>query len=159
MFDNSSSAKLFHLHEHFRHPKHYRKESLNHQNGYKGIPAMKKKLLICDDDQDIVDMLTLTLKDQRFEVLGITRGAQLLPTIESFNPDAVLLDIWMPDFPGDVAVQTLRQTSRYAKLPVIIMSASRDGQEAALRAGATGFVAKPFSIDDILNLLRISLGQ
>jgi CheY-like chemotaxis protein len=111
---------------------------------------MNKTILICDDDQDILEMLVLVLETYGYHAIAENSSPNLFNTIRKEHPGLVIIDLWMPLMTGDEVVKQLRQSPETEKLPVIVISASMDGQETAANAGANHFISKPF---DIVNLI------
>jgi DNA-binding response OmpR family regulator len=113
-----------------------------------------KKILICDDDEGILDMLELILEDNGYTIIPEKNSLNIKSTIELQQPDLVLLDLWMPVLSGDQIVKSLRDNKSTEKLPVIIISASRDGKQIAEDSGASGFIAKPFDFDELIRMIE-----
>jgi DNA-binding response OmpR family regulator len=111
---------------------------------------MNKKILICDDDEDILEMLELILEDTGYEIITERNSLNLNHLIESRSPDLIILDLWMPALSGDEVLRNLRKNPETENLPVIVISASREGEFIADQAGASGYIAKPFDYDELL---------
>jgi len=109
----------------------------------------KKYILVCDDDAGIVDVATLILEEQGYEVATASRGEEVLTAIQDPRPDLVILDLWMPGITGDKITQRLKQNSDTASIPVIIFSANRDTQKIATEVGANACISKPFDISEL----------
>lgn len=109
-----------------------------------------KKIIVCDDDQGILDVLQMLLETEGFTVFTEINSTNLIKQIQSNAPDLVLLDLWMPLLSGDQVLKSIRSTEGIKELPVIVLSASVDGNDIASDAGANDFVAKPFDLDDII---------
>jgi len=116
-----------------------------------------KTIMVCDDDQGIVDVLEIFLDAEGFNVVTEINSTNLLKKIETSQPDLLLLDLWMPLLSGDQVLKIIRNTESIKKLPVIVLSASVDGSDIAEDAGADDFVAKPFNLDDIINKIKVFL--
>jgi DNA-binding response OmpR family regulator len=118
-----------------------------------------KKIIVCDDDQGILDVLQMLLETEGFIVFTEINSTNLIKQIQNNSPDLVLLDLWMPLLSGDQVLKAIRSTNDIKDLPVIVLSASVDGSDIASDAGANDFVAKPFDLDDIItkinNLLEV----
>ncbi|RZK69344.1 MAG: response regulator, partial [Pedobacter sp.] len=106
-----------------------------------------KKIMICDDDEGILDMLDMILSDEGYQIISESNSLNLLSAMHKEQPDLVILDLWMPMLSGDQLLAMIRRSEMYASLPVIVISASRDGEAIAKKSGASGFLAKPFDID------------
>lgn len=111
---------------------------------------MNKTILVCDDDQDILEMLVLVLKFHGYNAIGENRSPNLFTTIAKEHPGLVIIDLWMPQMTGDEVVKQLRKSPETELLPVIVISACMDGRQTAYKAGASHFISKPF---DIFNLI------
>lgn len=114
---------------------------------------MRKKVLICDDDEDIVEMIEIVLADIDMDLISVTNSMKLLSMIDKEQPDLLLLDLWMPVMNGDQILRELRKNPKHHLLPVVVMSASRDGKDIADLAGATEYIAKPFELDNFTNVI------
>ncbi len=108
--------------------------------------------MICDDDQDILDLTSLILEDD-YEVATEVDSTRLIRQAEAFKPDLILLDMWMPKITGDQLVRFLKRLPNLQHIPVVIFSASSDGKQKAMEAGANGFLAKPFDIDELIRIV------
>jgi DNA-binding response OmpR family regulator len=113
-----------------------------------------KRVLVCDDDRDILEMLEIALEVNGFDVISENDSTRIFRTIDTTNPDALLLDLWMPVLSGDEIVKKLRQDPSKNKIPVVVISASQDGKEVALKAGANQYLDKPFDIDKLIMCLN-----
>ncbi|KQS91636.1 response regulator [Chryseobacterium sp. Leaf394] len=116
------------------------------------------KILICDDDKEIVCVLTILLESEGYIVIAESDSTRLIEKIKVESPDILLLDIWMPQILGDEIIRLIRADSDLNKLPVIAFSASHNTEGIAMEAGANDYISKPFDIDDVLfavnNLLK-----
>ncbi|MCY0969262.1 response regulator [Chryseobacterium wangxinyae] len=112
------------------------------------------KIMVCDDDQGILDVLQMLLESEGFEVITEINSTNLIKEMKIYMPDLLLLDLWMPVLSGDQVLKTLRTTEEFENLPVIVLSASVDGSSIANGAGATDFVPKPFDMDDLIIKIR-----
>jgi len=112
-----------------------------------------KKILICDDDQGILDMLNFILEDE-YVVISEPNSLNVSSIIEKQEPDLILLDLWMPVLSGDLVLKSVRKNQKTKNLPVIIMSASTDGEKIANASGADDYIAKPFDIDTLINRIQ-----
>ncbi len=116
-----------------------------------------KKILICDDDEGILDMLELILEDSGFKIIPEKNSLNIYNMINREHPDLVLLDLWMPVLSGDQVLKALRNNPATSNLPVIIISASTEGRKIASEAGATEFIAKPFDLDMLIDRVNALL--
>lgn len=111
------------------------------------------KLLIADDDPQLVRALRITLGAHGYDVVSAPHGAAAITTAAASRPDIILLDLGMPQLDGIQVIQALRG---WTSAPIIVVSGrtgSADKVEA-LDAGADDYVTKPFQIDELLARLR-----
>jgi len=113
-----------------------------------------KTILICDDDEGILDMLEIVLEGNGYKTVPVQNSLNLYEMIEREHPDLLLLDLWMPVLSGDQVLKSLRKNPQTQELPVIVISASRDGKQIASAAGATDFMSKPFDLEFLLDKIR-----
>jgi DNA-binding response OmpR family regulator len=114
----------------------------------------KRLVLVVDDHPSILRFVQIGLEMQDIEVITATSAKKALEMAGSAKPDAVILDILMPDIDGFALIRRLRETSR---VPIVAMSADRQVRGKALELGANAFVAKPFNTDDLLKTIRAVL--
>ena len=111
------------------------------------------KLLIADDDPQMVRALRITLAAHGYDVVVAPDGAAAIATAAQTHPDLIMLDLGMPRLDGIEVIQALRG---WTNVPIIVVSGrtgSADKVEA-LDAGADDFVTKPFQVDELLARLR-----
>lgn len=114
---------------------------------------MKKKIVICDDEVSILDVLSIALADDNIEVIPTSKSNELFSLIDTNKPDLLIIDLQMPWLPGDQVVRELKSSEKHKQLPVIMVSASGKGEKAAAECGADAFLAKPFELDDLYQLV------
>lgn len=126
------------------------------------LESGKKKVLIVDDDPEIVElMVDLLSRDGRFETKTAFSGYDAGILTQQFRPDLILLDYMLPDVNGNVVCQTIRKNSEFENIKIIIVSGvvKQDEIDHLLKSGAEGFIRKPFSIieltDKIVTVLRM----
>lgn len=121
-------------------------------------PAMPKaRILLVDDEENILELLSVSLKFQGFEVATARTGAEGLDRARVFRPDAVILDVMMPGMDGFGMLQRLRAEGCDA--PVLFLTA-KDAVEdkvGGLTLGADDYVTKPFSLEEVIARLRAIL--
>ena len=112
------------------------------------------KILVCDDEQEILDITKLILEDSGYEVTALINSNEVISYIEKQQPDILLIDLWMPGMSGDQVIEQLRTKANIANLPIIVISASKDGRQVAFAAGADDFLDKPYDIDTLLAMVE-----
>lgn len=120
---------------------------------YASLYMRKKKILIADDDEGIVDALCMILEAMGYDVEFTYDGGQVMAAVNN-KPDLILLDIWMCGHDGRDICKMLKSNNQYKSIPILMISASRNIGQSALEAGANDFMEKPFEMDTLL--LRIN---
>ena len=112
-----------------------------------------KKILIVDDDEGVLDALTMILQYKGYEV-NTAKNANLLAGIKDEMPDLLLLDIWMSGIDGRDVCKQLKRQEGTKYIPVIMISASKDIGPSALASGADDFLAKPFEMNELVEKIE-----
>jgi excisionase family DNA binding protein len=118
--------------------------------------AGKRKVLIVDDDMEIVELLVDVLtRDGRFEVRTATSGYDAGLMTQRFRPDVILLDYMLPDVNGNIVCRTIKKNADFANTQIIIVSGVVNPEEIEdlLKSGAAEFVKKPFNIAELVDKL------
>jgi DNA-binding response OmpR family regulator len=119
----------------------------------------KPKILVVDDDPDILKAMRLRLRASNCEISTATDGYSAIAFAQKERPDLIILDLGLPAGDGFVVLERLQNSDLLAGIPVIVLSA-RDPQgneERALKAGATIFFQKPVDNEELMNVIRVSL--
>ena len=115
------------------------------------------RLLVVDDEPNIVELLAASLRFSGFEVATAASGLEAIETARSFRPDLLVLDVMMPDLDGFGVVRRLR--SEGSRIPVVFLTA-RDATEdkvTGLTLGGDDYVTKPFSLEEVVARIRAVL--
>jgi two-component system OmpR family response regulator len=115
------------------------------------------RLLVVDDEPNIRELLSASLRYAGFEVATAADGQQALALADSFRPDLLVLDVMMPGLDGFGVVRRMRQSGR--RTPVLFLTA-RDAAEdkvSGLTLGGDDYVTKPFSLDEVIARIRAVL--
>ncbi|MCL4638829.1 MULTISPECIES: response regulator [Olivibacter] len=113
---------------------------------------MRNKILILDDDEDILYFCSVVFENLDFEVISSPHSKDIIEQVEKANPDIILIDNWIPGLGGVKGTQTLKATSHLKDIPVIIFSANSNLPTLAEEAGADSYLRKPFDLDELENL-------
>jgi DNA-binding response OmpR family regulator len=114
---------------------------------------MAKKLLIVDDEYDIVEPLAMLLTAEGYSVASVTKGEQTYAKVREFRPDLILLDILMSGSDGRTICRNLKKDAKLKKIPIIMMSAHPTAEKDSKGCGADGFIAKPFDSEELMKLV------
>jgi two-component system KDP operon response regulator KdpE len=121
----------------------------------------RPKILVVDDDSDLVRALRLRLRANNYDVATASDGYTAIAQAQKERPALIILDLGLPVGDGFVVLDRLQSSDILSGVPVIVLSA-RDPQtneERALKAGAAAFFQKPADNDELLNVIRVSLGS
>jgi PAS domain S-box-containing protein len=114
-----------------------------------------KSVLIVDDDPYIREFISTLFRNTNYRLIMTESGEECLNKLETNSPDLILLDIAMPNLNGIEVCRIIKNNPDYHEIPVYMLSAGTDSlnKEAAEKAGANGFIEKPFSIDELFDIL------
>ncbi len=123
------------------------------------LPARdsRPRILICDDDPGIREMLQMMLEERGYDVVQSSSGEELLLLTRSFAPDVILLDLFMPGMSGWDTMEALREDEISASIPVVILSVLSQ-EEAPAPFALAGRVSKPADEQTLVNTLQRALG-
>jgi DNA-binding response OmpR family regulator len=121
--------------------------------------GQKKRILIVDDERDIVKALTIRLRGAGYEVVTAFDGAQGIFMAHKENPDLVILDIRMPAGNGFSVAEKLKQSTNTLAIPVIFLTGSpeRNSEEKAMALGVRFYVKKPYDPEELLDAIKRAL--
>ena len=116
----------------------------------------KPLILIVEDDAAVRNMIATTLEMQNYKYLTAGTGQQAVMAAASQNPDIMLLDLGLPDMDG---VEIIKKVRGWSNMPIIVISARSEDRDKidALDAGADDYLTKPFSVDELLARLRVTI--
>jgi CheY-like chemotaxis protein len=119
------------------------------------------KILIAEDERDIRDLITFTLKFAGHDVVTTRNGAEAVETAKKSPPDLIFLDVRMPVMTGYEACAAIKEDQQLNHIPIVFLSAKGQDTEIeeGLAAGATDYILKPFSPDQLtekVNTLLLS---
>jgi CheY-like chemotaxis protein len=112
---------------------------------------MTGRVMIFDDDTDLLEVCGIVLKSKNYTVTGLNKCNDIVNEVKSFLPDVILMDNWIPDSGGVIATQQIKNDLQLKSIPVIFFSANDHVQRLAAEAGAEFFLQKPFEIDELEN--------
>jgi len=124
------------------------------------IESGKRKVLIVDDDAEIVELIVEVLnRDGRFETETASSGYEAGMATERFRPELILLDYMLPDVNGNVVCQTIRRNPEFENIRIIIVSGVVKQDEIAqlLKSGAQDFIRKPFDVTELTGKITTAL--
>lgn len=116
---------------------------------------MKKRILVIDDDEDILAILNILFDDEGYEVILLNTGTTA-EEVQILVPDLILLDIRIKGFSktGDQICREIKSLNSTKNIPVILLSAEFNGEKLAYEASADGYLRKPFNVDELVSQVR-----
>lgn len=112
-----------------------------------------KKVLVVDDDPDILEAVQLILETSGYTSEAITKGDETYSKIAEYKPDMIILDVLLSGNDGRTICKNLKRTEETKQIPIIMMSAHPTARQSVNECGADAFLAKPFSISEMLEQL------
>lgn len=116
-----------------------------------------RKILLVDDDVDHLSICKLVLTNRGYTVLVLWSTNVLIEVIKDFMPDLIFMDHRMPDMDGIQATGLIKSNPQTGHIPVIYFTGAEKGLEFSRKAGANGFLPKPFKIDQMVSIIEETL--
>jgi len=120
---------------------------------------LAKKILVVDDESDLLKVTLLRLNKTGYETFGGANGQEALYLTRQIIPDLIILDVYLPMINGDDLTKILKKDDELKHIPVILISASiKILDEKARESGADGYLAKPFEPEELIAKVRKFIG-
>ena len=116
-----------------------------------------KRVLVLDDNEAILEVVSAALQYENYEVLEISYGYELMEAIADFLPDLILLDYRLADTNGGDLCQGLKNDPTYRDIPVIIFSAYFSPSDGNLPGRCDGILYKPFDLEELLTIVHLHI--
>lgn len=113
-----------------------------------------KRVLVCDDDKEILEVLDLVLSGAGWEVITSEHVNQIIEQIESSKPSVIIMDNWIPDTGGIAATRSIKSHPVYQSIPVVYSTANDNITQLAKEAGADLSIGKPFDLDEFERIME-----
>ena len=124
------------------------------------------KILIVDDDPDLVEAVTMILESKDYDVIAAYGGIEGLEKAKTEEPDLIVLDVMMPDKDGYVVCKELKADPKYGKIPILLLTAvvskistTRYTQQMGLETEADDYVDKPVEPAELVRRIEVLLGK
>lgn len=118
-----------------------------------------KKVLVIDDDPDIVEALQLILESGGYVLQSTIKGDETYKKVKNFKPDLIILDVLLSGNDGRVICRTLKNDKATKHIPIIMISAHPSAKDSVKECGADSFLPKPFSMNGLLSEVGKFIGQ
>lgn len=115
---------------------------------------MKKNILIYDDDAEILFLCKTILQKYNYVVETLSRCDNIIDDIDRYNPNFILMDLWIPEIGGEKAVKLIKENDTIKHIPVFLFSANTDIKEICLKVNANGFIEKPFDLQAFVSIIH-----
>ena len=117
---------------------------------------MGRRILVVDDDVDILSVMEIILSMKGFEVEVSSRGENTFPKVDSFKPDLILLDINLPKIDGLEVLKSIKNDPKLSLIPVIILTTSDDDKDIlkSYQAHANCYITKPVSYNSFIDVIK-----
>jgi DNA-binding response OmpR family regulator len=122
---------------------------------------MTKRILIVDDNKDIVRLISSRLKANNYDVISAFDTLLVMQLTLKEKPDLIILDNWLPNGTGLNLIGKLKKSPKTANIPIILITAQAGTtiRDLALEQGAVDFISKPFDAGDLLKKIKKALGE
>jgi len=120
---------------------------------------LKEKILIVDDDPDILDVLKITLEDEGYKIREAHNGQEALDMIKKESPDLLITDLKMPKMDGNALCQALREDMLVHHMPIIMLTGKKEVTDkvSGINAGADDYIVKPFEPQELVARVKMIL--
>lgn len=115
------------------------------------------RILVIDDDKDILELVEIILIRNGFEILISPKGEETLANVENFAPQVILLDVFLAGVNGIDICRELKSNPKTAHIPVIMYSAHTNKNDIMRQCNANDFLAKPFEISNLIEKIEFQL--
>lgn len=121
---------------------------------------MRKKILVVDDNAELLELLALSIKSAGYAIATATDGLDALQKARTIEPDLIVLDLILPEMDGFAVCESLRRSSDTSKIPVIVLTGlcSQFARYNGMESGATDFICKPVTPSDLLARIEKLVG-
>ncbi len=121
----------------------------------------KKKLLAVDDESDLLLIIKTALFSEGFDVTTATNGMDAIASIQENQPDLIILDMMMPEMSGFDTLKKIREDSKTATIPVIMLTgvSDKDRMREAINLGIDYYIVKPFEFHDLMAKVKLAISD
>ena len=118
--------------------------------------VMRKKILIVEDNSELLELMRLGLKEAGFRIVTASNGSDALKSARAAAPDLIVLDLVLPELDGFAVCERLRKDEATASIPVIVLTglSSEFARFASIESGADEYVMKPVGTEDLVSKIK-----
>ena len=118
--------------------------------------ASKKKILVVDDEPNILKLVSFILTSKDYEVIGASSGAECISKAKSEKPDMIVLDVMMPKMDGFETASRLKSDAATRSIPILMLSSKAQFEDKmkGIDSGAMDYITKPFEKDELLQKIK-----
>lgn len=117
-----------------------------------------RKILIAEDDEAILEVIKTILESEGYQVLAPRNVQEIFDMVKREQPSILLLDIWLRGHDGAQVAKDLKAHPQTQQIPIVMMSANNETERIAKEVKADGFLLKPFTIDELLEVIQKKKG-
>jgi DNA-binding response OmpR family regulator len=112
----------------------------------------KEKILVVDDEENIVELLNYNLKKEGFKVIGVFDGEKAFDLARTASPNLIILNLMLPGLHGYDVLKLIKKNMNLSRIPIVILSAKtlKEDIEKGLELGADAYITKPFNVAEIV---------
>ena len=116
----------------------------------------KKKILVVEDEQDLLTLQSMLLSIEGYTVEGVMDGQTALDVVETMKPDRILLDIMLPEVDGFQVCRQLKSNEATRRIPIIILTAKKSKEDLVMgdQAGADMYITKPYKTSMVIEAIQ-----
>ena len=118
---------------------------------------MPKRILIIEDEKDIVQLLSTRLREAQYEILFAYDGEEGLRLAQTLTPDLIIMDIKIPKMDGWSVAKALKKEDPTRKIPIIVLSGYRQMQDLFKQEGILDYFIKPFDVEDLVRKIEMRI--
>lgn len=117
---------------------------------------MARTIMIVDDSASMRQLVTFALKDAGYEVVAAVNGKDALGKLDGAKIDMIVTDLNMPEMDGIEFIQQLRAAEKHKFMPIVMLTteSNESKKQEARKAGASGWIVKPFKVEQLLSVVR-----
>lgn len=118
---------------------------------------MKKRIMVVDDEPDLIELVKAVLENGGFEVIGVGSGRECLEKLKDFKPDLILMDVMMPEMTGIETTKKIKSNPKTKNIKLAFLTVARmsvSGKKEMKELGAVEYITKPFDNEDLINRIK-----